>query len=240
MDQSTRQRIQQNVSRTRKGTQSTRYGKKGLTTASAKMNHHNFNKLMQKRGISKSNSNQVWNSFSHKSAVMGRHAKKGEQFHMTSGQKNASGVFVSQKSLGKNPSQRINKGALPPSNTAQRQQNVQLGKNQNVVYGKIAPQKQFQKADPKNLPRKGGGYQTITNGGFKTGAVKNVSADKANYVSKAKSMGASKGANQISASKVNYASKVKSMGTQKATKTVTKSTAPSAAKSHSKSKGQSR
>ncbi len=48
----------------------------------------------------------------------------------------------------------------------------------------------FQKADPKNLPIKGGGYQTITNGGFKAGAVKNVSANKANYVSKARSMGA--------------------------------------------------
>lgn len=217
MDQATRQRIQQNVNRTRKGTQSSRYGQKGLTTASAKMNHQNFNKLMQKRGINKSNSNQMWNSFSHKAAVMGRHAKKGEQFHMTSGKKNTSGVFVSQKPLGKNPSQRINKGALPPSNTAHRQQRVQLGEDQNVVYGKIAPQKQFQKADPKNLPRKGGGYQTITNGGFKTGAVKNVSANK-----------------------VNYASKAKSMGAPKAVKAASKSRAPSVAKSHSKSRGQSR
>lgn len=157
---------------------------------------------------------------------------------MTSGQKSASGVFVSQKPLGKNPSQRINKGALPPSNTAQRQQNVQLGKNQNVVYGKIAPQKQFQKADPKNLPRKGGGYQTITNGGFKTGAVKNVSANKATYASKTKSV--SKGAKQISASKANYAAKAKSTGAPKAAKTASKSMASSAAKSHSKSKGQSR
>ena len=156
---------------------------------------------------------------------------------MTSGQKKASGVFVSQKPLGKNPAQRINKGALPPTNTAKRQQKVQLGKNQNVVYGKIAPQKQFQKADPKNLPRKGGSYQTITNGGFKTGAVKNVTANKANYASKAKSMSASKGAKQVSVSKANYASKAKSMQAPKAT---SKSRVPSATKSHSKSKGQSR
>ena len=174
MDQQQRNNLIQNVKRSQKATQASRYGKKGLTSTPSKMNSKSFNKLMSGRGVSKSDTKQMWNSFSKKSPVMTRHAKKGEKFMLTHGKSGASGNFVSKKSLGKNPSKRINRGALPPGNSATKQKVVQLGKNQNLVYGKIASQKGFQKADPKGLPRKGKGMQTITNGGYKTGAIKNA------------------------------------------------------------------
>lgn len=179
MDPQQQKKLQQNLKASQKANLASRYGKKGLSSAPSKMNSKSFQKLMSGRGISKSNTTQMWNSFSKKSPVMTRHAQKGEKFMMTYGKKPSKGVYVSKKSLGKNPTQRINKGALPPGNRATKQQAVRLGKNQNLVYGKIAAQKGFQKADPKGLPRKGGGMQTITNGGYRTGAVKNVMSKSA-------------------------------------------------------------
>ncbi len=195
MDKTQADRIRENVLRTRKGTQASRYGQKGLTSQAAKMNSKNFRKLMTGRNLSRTDTKNMWNSFSHstKTPVMARHAKKGENFKVTSGKNGASGNFVSKKSLGRNPSQRVNKGALPPSNPATKQTNVKLAKNQNLVYGKIAPQRQFQKADPKGLPRKGGGMQTITNGGYKSGAIKNSRTLRApSYRQKAAKMTAAK------------------------------------------------
>ena len=203
MDKAQADRIRENVLRTRKGTQASRYGQKGLTSQAAKMNSKNFRKLMTARNLSKTDTKNMWNSFSHstKTPVMARHAKKGENFKVTSGKNGASGNFVSKKPLGKNPSQKINKGALPPTNSATKQTNVKLAKDQNLVYGKIAPQKQFQKADPKGMPRKGGGMQTITNGGYKNGAIKNSRTLRApSYKQKAAAMNRSR-AMKMSASK---------------------------------------
>ena len=202
MDKTQADRIRENVLRTRKGTQASRYGQKGLTSQAAKMNSKNFRKLMTGRNLSRTDTKNMWNSFSHstKTPVMARHAKKGENFKVTSGKNGASGNFVSKKSLGRNPSQRVNKGALPPSNPATKQTNVKLAKNQNLVYGKIAPQKQFQKADPKGMPRKGGGMQTITNGGYKSGAIKNSRTLRApSYRQKAAAMNQTKAAKMTAA-----------------------------------------
>lgn len=105
-----------------------------------------------------------------------RHAKSGERFVTTHGTESSSGVFVSEKSLGTTPGERIDKGALPHSNSAEYETKVELGKDQNLVYGKIAPQSKFSKMDPKQQPRNGGGEQIITDGGYRTGAVVNKDA----------------------------------------------------------------
>lgn len=101
-----------------------------------------------------------------------RHAKAGEQFVTTHGTERSSGVFVSEKSLGSTPGERINRGALPHSNTAEFETKVELARDQNVIYGKIAPQSKFSKMDPKQQPRNGGGEQVITDGGYNSGAVR--------------------------------------------------------------------
>lgn len=59
---------------------------------------------------------------------------------------------------------------MPHSNTAE------LGKNQNLVYGKIASQSKFSKMDPNQQPRNGGGEQVITDGRYRTEAAVNKDA----------------------------------------------------------------
>lgn len=102
-----------------------------------------------------------------------RHAKAGEKFVTTHGTERSSGVFVSEKSLGDTPSERIDKGALPHSNSAEYETTVELSRDQNIVYGKIAPQSKFSKMDPAQAPRSGGAEQVITDGGYTTDAVIN-------------------------------------------------------------------
>lgn len=58
-------------------------------------------------------------------------------------------MFVSEQSLGKTAVERIDNGALPHTNTAEYETNVELGKNQNLIYGEIATQSKFSKMDPE-------------------------------------------------------------------------------------------
>lgn len=128
---------------------------------------------MKQRGLSQKDSAALKDSSDRNFKMQVRHAKKGESFVVTHGEQNASVIFVSPKSLGKTPEKRIDKGSLPHSNSAKYETKVKLDKNQNLVYGKIAPQSKFQKMDPKQITRKGGGTQVITDGGYKSGAVIN-------------------------------------------------------------------
>lgn len=74
----------------------------------------------------------------------GTNAKANEKYVITQTKgESASGVFVSKKSLGNSPQERIDKGALPPSNKANQEKRVALGKNQNVISGKIAQHRRF-------------------------------------------------------------------------------------------------
>lgn len=91
---------------------------------------------------------------------------------ITHGTDSASGVFVSSQSLGKIPAERINTGALPLSNSAEYETRVVLDRDQTVLTGKIAAQPDFAKQDPARRARAGGGVQTVTDGGFKSGAVR--------------------------------------------------------------------
>ena len=164
--------IRKNVEASRQATEASRIRKSGLTDRKVKLNSPNFDKLMKQRGLSKQARTELKNSNLQGAKLQVRHAKAGEQFVTTHGTERSSGVFVSERSLGSTPGERINKGALPHSNTAEFETKVELARDQNIVYGKIAPQSKFSKMDPKQQPRNGGGEQVITDGGYNSGAVR--------------------------------------------------------------------
>ncbi len=165
--------IKENIKNNRKAISNSRFGKNGETEKKAKLSSKNFDKLMKQRGINKEDAIALKSSFDRSRPMQVRHAKKGEKFTVTHGTQNSSGIFVSKKSLGKTAEKRIDKGALPHTNSAKFETKVVLDKNQNLVYGKIAPQSKFQKLDPKQKSRSGGGTQVITDGGYKSGAIRN-------------------------------------------------------------------
>lgn len=170
------ERIKKNISDTHAASEASRYQKSGLSDKRAKLSSKNFDKLMQQRGLSDESIRDLKKSSVQGTSMEARHAKAGEKFVTTHGTESSSGIFVSAKSLGSTPSERIDKGALPHSNSAEYETTVELGKDQNLVYGKIAPQSKFSKMDPAQQPRNGGGEQVITDGGYRTGAVVNKDA----------------------------------------------------------------
>ena len=146
---------------------------KDTSTPHAKLSSKNFDKLMTQRGLTKKEISTLKASFDRSVNMEVRRAKKGEKFVVTHGEQKASGVFVSKESLGNTPEKRIDRGSLPHSNPAKYETVVKLDRDQNLIYGKIAPQPDFQKKDPKHIARNGGGTQVITDGGYKKGAIVN-------------------------------------------------------------------
>lgn len=188
--------IKKNVEATRKATKSSRYQKDGLTSESVNLSSKNFDKLMQNRKLSKEDIVSLKASFKkfeslqkqgfsskkisaqktstdNGSEITARHAKKGEQVVITHGQENASGNFVTKESAGKTPDERIDNLALYPTNPADFETKAALDKDQVVIEGKISAQSKFQKLDDKGRPRSGGGTQIVTDGGYKSGALRN-------------------------------------------------------------------
>ena len=170
---SLRKNIEKNVQTSHEASKSSRYMQSGMTEKRTKLSSKNFDKLMAERGLSKDDAASLKASNQQGSSMEVRHAKAGEKFVTTHGTERSSGVFVSEKSLGDTPSERIDKGALPHSNSAEYETTVELSRDQNIVYGKIAPQSRFSKMDPAQALRSGGAEQVITDGGYNTGAVTN-------------------------------------------------------------------
>jgi hypothetical protein len=165
--------IEKNVQASHEASKSSRYMQSGLSDKRAKLSSKNFDKLMAERGLSKEDAASLKASNQPGTSMEVRHAKAGEKFVTTHGTERSSGVFVSEKSLGNTPGERIDKGALPHSNSAEYETTVELSRDQNIVYGKIAPQSKFSKMDPAQAPRSGGAEQVITDGGYTTDAVIN-------------------------------------------------------------------
>ena len=169
--QSLEERIKSNCRENRNGINASRYGNTGLTERATKVSSHNLTKMMEQRSLSREATKEIKDSFQ-SGTMEARHGKKGEVFVITHGKENASGVFVSKQSLGKTPEERINQGALPPSNKADYETRVVLDRDQTVLSGKIAAQPDFMKQDPACHARNGGAIQTVTDGGFKSGAIR--------------------------------------------------------------------
>lgn len=168
--------IRQNVEQFHNNTAASRYQQSGLTDQSAKLNNAGFNKLMDSRGISQEARSDLKNSFSSNNRMEVRHAHAGERFVTTHGTERSSGMFVSKGSLGNTPADRINNGALPHTNSAEFETTVELGRDQNLIIGEIAPQSKFSMMDPEQQPRNGGAIQVVTDGGYQNGAVINRDA----------------------------------------------------------------
>lgn len=158
---------------------------KGLSHRPSKLNSNNYDKLAERRKLDPTVAKDTKESFAKWSPeaksdtklrgedVTIRHARPGEKMKVThTDSEKASGIFVSKHSLGKTPAERKDFGALPPSNKANKETDVYLSKPQNVMTGKIAPQKQFEGVD--GIPRRGGGEQIVTDGGYNRDAVKNI------------------------------------------------------------------
>lgn len=165
------ERIRGNCAENRRHIDASRFQDKGQTSRSVQVTSHNFDKMMDQRELTPEQTKQLKESFQ-PGTIEARHGKKGEAFVVTSGEKNASGIFVSKESLGKTPEERINKGALPPSNNAHYETRVVPDRNQTLLSGKIAAQPDFVEKDPSHQSRDGGGVQTVTNGGYKGGAIR--------------------------------------------------------------------
>lgn len=195
MDEKQKENLHKNLEASRRGNQSSRFLEDGVTYKKSDLPSKGFNKMMTNRGLSKEQVSNLKDSSDGKMQV--RHAKQGEKFVVTHGKDRPSGIFVSESSLGNTPQERINRGALPPSNTAQYETKVELAKDQNLVYRKIAPQSQFVQDDPSHLARDGGGEQVITDGGYNNGAVRNrdskfPATKKCDYALKAQQFGKAK------------------------------------------------
>lgn len=211
--------IRRNVQSNHEASETSRYLQRGMTDQKTKISSKNFDKLMKQRGLSKEDRANLKASMEQGSQMQVRHAKAGEKFVTTHGTERSSGVFVSEKSLGSTASERIDKGALPHSNTAVYETKVELSKDQNLVYGKIAPQSKFSKMDPKQTPRNGGEEQVITDGGYNSGSVINkdskypvpVSSDFQKRASEYKSQHSVNTASSNGNSRGNKASKGQSM-----------------------------
>lgn len=165
--------IRKNIQKSHEASLASRYEHCGLTDQKSKLSSKNFDKLMSQRGLSKNDIHNLKASSQAGKSMQTRHAKAGEEFITTHGNERCSGIFVSEKSLGRTPLERIDKGALPHSNTAEFETTIELSRDQNLVYGTIAPQTKFSKMDPSQAPRTGGGEQVITDGGYNTGAIIN-------------------------------------------------------------------
>lgn len=98
---------------------------------------------------------------------------EGEIFTITESKiGDASGVFVTRGSAGSTPTERINNLALPPNNSALIESQVELTRTQILLEGKVAPQREWSLIANDGIPRTGGAWQVITDGGKYSGAIR--------------------------------------------------------------------
>lgn len=163
-----------------------------------KMNSHNYDKLAQARGLSPEDSKDTKESFAkwhpdskndpslRNNSVLARHANKGEKVRVAGNKPSEgsrpSGVYVA-KGYPNSPEKIVKDYALPSEdkekgisgNTAKEVANVELAKNQNILVGQVAPQRQW---ETDGIPRNGGARQIVTDGGYRQGAIRNIPKDK--------------------------------------------------------------
>ena len=98
---------------------------------------------------------------------------KGEIFTITeSNLGDASGIFVTRGSAGVTPEERIDRLALPPNNTAKVESQVELNRTQVLLEGIVAGQPEWAKNAGDGIPRRGGAWQVVTDGGKYKNAIR--------------------------------------------------------------------
>ena len=120
--------------------------------------------LLTRRGLTRQQAQEVVDSFD--GQIYARTGKTGDLFMLTESSRGAaSRVFLTRGSAGSSPAFRIQRLALPPSNTARFEGLVRLTRPQLLLEGRVAAQPSF------GPGRIGGGWQVVSSGGRYTGAV---------------------------------------------------------------------
>lgn len=127
----------------------------------------NARKLLRERGLSKKRAGELVDSF--EGQIYATKGKAGEVFAITeSSPGGASAVFVTRDFVAPTAAERIRKLALPPTNSAEVEGLVELTRDQTLLEGRVAAQLQW------GADKTGGAWQTVTDGGKYTGAVRRL------------------------------------------------------------------
>lgn len=126
---------------------------------------------MKTRGLDESAINDLITSFD--SPIYKRTGYEGEIFTITESKVgDTSGVFVTRGSAGSTSTERINNLALPPNNSALIESQVELRRTQLLLKGKVAPQQEWALIANDGIPRAGGAWQVVTDGGKYSDAIR--------------------------------------------------------------------
>ena len=136
-----------------------------------KLSESEVRKILSDRGLKDPAIQDMIDSFD--GPIYARQGHPGDIFTVTeSTPGDASGVFVTRGSAGATPADRINNLALPPNNTATVERTVELSRAQLLLEGRVAPQSEWALIADDGIPRIGGGWQIVTDGGKYSGAIK--------------------------------------------------------------------
>jgi len=179
-----RQRVLSNIEASRKSRESNNEGK-GLNYDEHKFTSKNFDKLMEQRGKSKEEAQEIKSSFNKwagenkdpnlsQDVTVKRSRPSGDKGYVYStkgGERPASGNYVGAEKYNK-VNDAKSKYATPTSNKMTQREEVRVHGNQ--IRGTVAPQPGWSEEARKNgdnVERKGGGTQIYTNGGYESNAV---------------------------------------------------------------------
>ena len=127
--------------------------------------------ILKTRGLGEDAINDLITSFD--GPIYKRTGYEGEIFTITESKVgDASGVFVTRCSAGSTPTERINNLALPPNNSALIESQVELTRTQILLEGKVAPQREWALIANDGIPRTGGAWQVVTDGGKYSNAIR--------------------------------------------------------------------
>jgi RHS repeat-associated protein len=127
----------------------------------------NARRLLLDRGLTPKQASDIVNSF--EGQIFAREGTIGEVFVITEAKPGAaSAVFVTRDFAGATPNDRVRRLALPPTNSAEFEGLVELSRDQTLLEGRVAAQPQW------GADKTGGGWQTVTDGGRYTGAVRRL------------------------------------------------------------------
>jgi len=168
-------RIRQNIEESRIAREASNFGTKDLSYREYPISKKGVKQVLKQRGLTDIQADQVISSFDGDITV--KHTRPGGEMKWVysdgNGGKPASGIFTTSDVYYDNMTA-IEKLAAPSTNSMLQAEKVIIHGDQ--INGKVAPQYSFTAdavADGSDsIIRRGGGTQTVTNGGFESGAVK--------------------------------------------------------------------
>jgi hypothetical protein len=154
-----------NIAESQAARQASNFGG-GLTTDAVQIPERSFARLLENRGLDANTIQNIRETFD--GPVFARHGIVGDELTITeSSLGTGSGRFLTRGSAGATPDIRRALLALPDSNLALVESPVYLTRPQILLEGRVASQ-----LNPPFGPwATGGGWQIVTDGGFRNGAI---------------------------------------------------------------------